>query len=125
MGAKPDLEIIALLAREMRHNWGSITPEAAFAEIRSTVRGYNVPFVVIETGGAAAATPSMDGTNFQSQPELIRPANNTLYTSGTLGRFSKMLNSLMEAPGELYHDPRKKPVVKEGSVQLETTRTEK
>ncbi|MBV9083710.1 MAG: hypothetical protein JOZ62_13605, partial [Acidobacteriaceae bacterium] len=48
---------------------------------------------------------------------------NTLFTSGTLGRFSKMLNGVIEAPGELYHDPLKHPVVPEetGSVQLEMT----
>ena len=29
-------------------------------------------------------------------PELIVPANNNLFTSGTLGRYSKALNSVME-----------------------------
>jgi hypothetical protein len=67
----------------------------------------------------------MDGANLESRPELIRPAGNTLYTSGTLGRFSKMLNSLLEAPGALYEDPRKKPIIDEGSVQLQIARTEK
>jgi hypothetical protein len=36
-----------------------------------------------------------------------------------------MLNSVIEAPGDLYRDPRKEPIVREGSVQVETARTEK
>ena len=32
----------------------------------------------------------------------VRSAGDTLFTSGTLGRYSKMLNAVTEAPGELY-----------------------
>jgi hypothetical protein len=39
-----------------------------------------------------------------------------------LGRFSKMLNSVIESPGALYRDPHKEPIVREGSVQLETVK---
>jgi NADH-quinone oxidoreductase subunit G len=35
-------------------------------------------------------------------PELIRSAGDTLFTSGTMGRYSKMLNAVKEGPGELY-----------------------
>jgi NADH-quinone oxidoreductase subunit G len=35
-------------------------------------------------------------------PDSIRGARNTLFTSGTLGRYSKVLNSVAEAPGGLY-----------------------
>ena len=125
MGAKPDLEIIALLAREMRDDFGSASPEAVFQEIRKSVRGYDVPFAVIESGGAAHTAPLNGRVSFASEPDLIRPARNTLFTSGTLGRFSKMLNSVIESPGALYRDPRKEPFVREGSVQVETVRTPK
>ncbi len=124
MGAKPDLEIFALLAKEMREDLGATTPQAVFQEIRGAVRGYDVPFAVIETGGAARTAPVNGRVGFESQPELIRPAKNTLYTSGTLGRYSNMLASLMESPGELYSDPRKRTGVREGSVQVETERPE-
>jgi NADH-quinone oxidoreductase subunit G len=120
MGTKPDLEIIGLLAKEMRAEWGSLTPEAVFQEIRRLIRGYNVPLAVIETGGAAPSVPASGPLVFQQKPELVRPTHNTLFTSGTLGRFSNMLSTLAEAPGALYHDPGKKPAVREGSVQLET-----
>jgi NADH-quinone oxidoreductase subunit G len=120
MGTKSDLEIIVLLAKEMGEDLGSRSPEAVFQEIRKSVRGYDVPFGVIETGGAAHTAPLNGDVVFESRPELIRSAGNTLFTSGTLGRFSKMLNSVIEAPGELYRAPRKEPEIREGSVQVET-----
>jgi NADH-quinone oxidoreductase subunit G len=125
MGAKSDLEIIGLLAKEMREDLGSAKPEAVFQEIRRSVPGYDVPLPVIETGGAAATRPVNGRSGFCARPELIRSARNTLFTSGTLGRFSKMLNSVIESPGELYRDPHKKPITREGSVQLETVKSGK
>ena len=119
MGAKSDLEIIALLAKEMRADWGALKQENVFAEIRQSVHGYSLPFGIIETGGAAATMPVNGRVNFQSRPELIRSAGNTLYTSGTLGRYSNMLNSVIESPGALYHDSHIEPVTKPGSVQTE------
>ncbi len=122
MGTKSDFEIIALLAKEMREDLGATTAEAVFREIRKSVRGYEVPIGVIESGGAARTAPLSDSMGFAAQPELIHSARNTLFTSGTLGRFSKMLNAVIESPGELYRDPHKEPIVHEGSVQVETVR---
>jgi NADH-quinone oxidoreductase subunit G len=119
MGTKPDLEIIALLAKEMRADLGAITHQAVFEQIRKTVPGYNISYPVIETGGAAPTTPVNGRVQFRAQPELIRPAGNTLFTSGTLGRYSEMLQRVIESPGALYRDPRKMPVMEEGSVQME------
>ncbi len=122
MGTKSDLEIIALLAKEMRHDLGPAKPEAVFQEIRRSVPGYDIPLAVIETGGAVPTGPFQPHEQLNSHPEVVRSARNTLFTSGTLGRFSAMLNSVIEAPGELYSDPHKKPVVHQGSVQLETVK---
>jgi NADH-quinone oxidoreductase subunit G len=110
MGAKPDLEIIGLLAKEMRTEWSVQKPEQVFQEIQRLVRGYSLPLAILETGGAAATTPPNGNINFKQQPELVRPARNTLFTSGTMGRFSNTLNAVMESPGELYHDPSNQPV---------------
>ncbi|MBV9759439.1 MAG: NADH-quinone oxidoreductase subunit NuoG [Acidobacteriaceae bacterium] len=119
MGAKTDLEIVSLLAREMNEDSGARTPEQVFEIIRRTVPGYNVPVSVIETGGAAATAPVNGRVIHEPAPELIRSAGNTLFTSGTLGRYSNMLNRVMESPGALYHDPRKAPIMEQGSVQME------
>src|SRR4051794_7731987 len=78
MGAKPDLEIIGLIAKEMRESVGSAAPEAVFEQIRQTVRGYNVPLAVVETGGAAHTVPLNGQVQFQSTPDLVRSARNTL-----------------------------------------------
>jgi len=81
MGAKPDLDIFGLLARELRLNLGPARPDAVFEEMRRN---------------------PVSPLNGPSRPELIRSADDTLFTSGTLGRYSKVLSSVMEAPGGLY-----------------------
>jgi NADH-quinone oxidoreductase subunit G len=107
MGAKSDLEIISLLAKEMRSDWVTPTPETVFQEIKRLVLGYDLPLSVIDSGGLATTTPATGELAYRAQPELVRSSGNTLFTSGTLGRYSNMLNSVMESPGALYHDPNK------------------
>jgi NADH-quinone oxidoreductase subunit G len=102
MGTKSDLEIFGLLAKEMGLNLGVARHDAIFEEIRKTVRGYNIPLPVIATGGAAQTSPVNGRVPVESRPELIQSARNTLFTSGSLGRYSKMLNSVLEHPAGLY-----------------------
>ncbi len=102
MGTKPDLEIFGLLAKAMGINLGPPKPEAVFEEIRATVRGYNVPLPVLAAGGASPADPVDGRIAADPRPEWIRSSRDTLFTSGTLGRYSKTLSSVSEAPGELY-----------------------
>ena len=109
MGTKSDLEILGLLAREMKLALGSATPKAVFDEIRQSVRGYNVPLPVIGAGGAAQAIPVNGRVAVPPRPELIRSSGDTLFTSGSLGRYSKILNSVWEAPGALYASGVKTP----------------
>jgi NADH-quinone oxidoreductase subunit G len=102
MGTKPDLDIFGILAREMKMDLGPARADHILNEIRQTVRGYSVPLPVIATGGAAHTSPVNGFVPVDSRPELIRSACDTLFTSGTLGRYSKMLTSVLEYPGELY-----------------------
>jgi NADH-quinone oxidoreductase subunit G len=106
MGTKPDLEILGLLSKEMGVNIGIWSPDKVFEEIRANVHGYNIPLPVIATGGAAQTAPVNGRVMALSRPELIHSAHDTLFTSGTLGRYSKKLNSVLEAPGALYAEPR-------------------
>jgi len=101
MGAKPDLEIMGLLAREMgvAAALGPWIPDTVFAEIRKNVRGYDVPLPVLEMGGAAQTAALNGRVPLDGRPELIRSAHENLFTSGTLGRYSKVLNSVMESHG--------------------------
>ena len=102
MGAKTDLEIMGLIAKEMGLNLGIWTPEKVFEEIRKVVRGYNVPLPVVASGGAAQTQPVNGRVTSTIDPALINSNNDTLFTSGSLSRYSKILNSVMEAPGGLY-----------------------
>jgi NADH-quinone oxidoreductase subunit G len=98
MGAKPDLEIIGLLAKEMgaAREMGPWLPDVVFEEIRNTVRGYSVAVATIATGGAAQTMPVNGRIAVESRADLVRSAHDNLFTSGTLGRYSKMLNSVLE-----------------------------
>ena len=98
MGAKPDLEIMGFIAREMgaAAALGPWTPDVVFEEIRKNVRGYQVPLPVVATGGAAQTTPVNGRIPVESRPDLVRSDHNGLFASGTLGRYSKVLNSVIE-----------------------------
>jgi NADH-quinone oxidoreductase subunit G len=100
MGTKTDLEIFGMIAREMGLQLGIWLPDKVFEEIRQTVHGYNVPLSIVTTGGAAVTMP-LNG-RVASLPGVIQSAGDTLFTSGSLSRYSKILNSVMEAPGGLY-----------------------
>ena len=102
MGTKSDLEIIGLIAKELGKNVGIWTPEKVFDEIRASVNGYNVPLSILVSGGVAHTTPVNGRVNVTVKPEAIQSANNTLFTSGSLSRYSKLLGSLLESPGALY-----------------------
>ncbi len=100
MGTKTDLEIFGLLAKEMGLNLGIWLPDKVFEEIRKTVHGYNVPLPIVATGGAAPTMP-LNG-RVAALPGSIASANDTLFTSGSLSKYSNVLNAVMESPGKLY-----------------------
>jgi NADH-quinone oxidoreductase subunit G len=100
MGTKTDLEIMGLIAKEMGLNLGIWLPDKQLEEIRTNVHGYNVPLPILTAGGALATMP-LNG-RVAALPGAIESAGDTLFTSGTLGRYSKVLNSVLESPGELY-----------------------
>ncbi|MBM3776230.1 MAG: 4Fe-4S dicluster domain-containing protein, partial [Acidobacteria bacterium] len=98
MGAKPDLEIFGLIGRELglAPMLGPWIPDKVFEEIRRTVPGYDVSLAPMAAGGAAQTSPVNGRIPVEIRPELIRPAGDNLFTSGTLGRYSKILNSVFE-----------------------------
>jgi NADH-quinone oxidoreductase subunit G len=99
MGAKPDLEIMGFIAREMgaAAALGPWSPEVVFEQIRKNVRGYDVPLPVIAAGGAAQTMPLNGRIPVESRPDLVHSDHNGLFASGTLGRYSKILNSVIES----------------------------
>ncbi len=88
MGAKTDLEIFGLLARQLRLDLGPAEPGPVAEEIRRAA--------------GAAASSGNGRLGAATRPDLIRSAGDTLFTSGSLGRYSKVLGAVREAPGGLY-----------------------
>ena len=84
----------------MKLDLGIWLPDKVFEEIRKTVHGYDVPLPVLDTGGAAPTVP-LNG-RVPALPGAIQSAGDTLFTSGSLSRYSKILNAVMESPGGLY-----------------------
>jgi len=97
IGAKTDLEIIGLIAKEMdfAKHMGPWLPETVYNEIRRTAKGYDIPLALV-TVGAQQTAPVNGRVGVESRPDLIWSAHDNLFTSGTLGRYSKILNSVIE-----------------------------
>jgi NADH-quinone oxidoreductase subunit G len=99
MGTKADLEIMGLIAKEMKLDLGIWLPDKVFEEIRKNVHGYDVSKAVLDLG--AAATAPLNG-RVATPPGAIKSSGDTLFTSGSLTKYSKILNEVMESPGALY-----------------------
>ena len=105
MGARSDFDLLRILSHQLEKlGLGKAfhfkTPAAVFEEMRKTVPGYNVHPAGLLTGGAEPV--KLEFTRNGHAPydvpvELIRSANDNLFTSGTLGRFCTMMQSLPEA----------------------------
>ena len=105
MGPRSDFDLLRILSHQLEKlGLGKAfhykTPAAVFEEIRKAVSGYNVQPAGLLTGGAEPAR--MEFTRNGHAPYdvpagLIRSAKDTLFTSGTLGRFCAMMESLPEA----------------------------
>ena len=99
MGAKPDLDIMGFIAREMgmAAALGPWTPDAVFEEIRKNIHGYEISLPAIELGGAAQTMAVNGRIPVDNRPDLVHSRHNGLFTSGTLGRYSKVLKSVVES----------------------------
>jgi len=105
VGVKSDLEIIGLIAKEMglAQVVGPWHPETVYNEIRKTVKGYNIPLAMLSVQ-AQQSTPVNGRVPVEARPDLIHSSHNGLFESGTLGRYSKVLNSVMEARMNRYKE---------------------
>jgi NADH-quinone oxidoreductase subunit G len=97
LGAKPDLEIIGLIGKEMglAPLLGPWLPDTIYSEIRRKVGSYDIPLALI-TVGAQQTMPVNGRVPVESRGDLVWSAHDNLFTSGTLGRYSKILNSVLE-----------------------------
>jgi len=85
-----------------------LDPMAILDEIQRLVPGYDVSRTNLLAGNSEHTSLDKGGAGANQKPELISPANDTLFTSGTLGRYSRALNSVLESrevkPAEVAAD---------------------
>jgi NADH-quinone oxidoreductase subunit G len=108
MGTRTDFDILRIVSHQLaRAGMGKAihlrTPESALDEIRSSVRGYGVSLPGLLSGGAERTAPVVPANGHKLSDvsaESIFSARDTLFTSGTLGRYCTMINSVPEAKSE-------------------------
>jgi NADH-quinone oxidoreductase subunit G len=71
-------------------------PMAILDELQRVVSGYDVSRVNLLAGSDQHLEIAESGASLIQPTELIVPAHDDLFSSGTLGRYSKTLNSVYE-----------------------------
>jgi NADH-quinone oxidoreductase subunit G len=105
MGPRSDFDLLRILSHQLeKQGLGKAfhykTPAAVFEEIRKAAPAYNVPLAGLLTGGAETTRAQFARNGhapYDVPAGLIRSANDTLFTSGTLTRWCTMMESLPEA----------------------------
>jgi NADH-quinone oxidoreductase subunit G len=101
-GTRSDLEILLTLARQFGQAWPYRTSEDVLREIITQVSGYALPLPSLLIGGAVTTRP--EGLPPEhDEAGLIFSSRDSLFTSGTLSRFSWALNSVEEAKKPYGH----------------------
>ncbi|PYV91845.1 MAG: NADH dehydrogenase (quinone) subunit G [Acidobacteria bacterium] len=89
-----DRHAVWLEAHGLEPKMSPFDPMAIFDEIQRLVPGYEVARLNLMAGNDQHT--EFSGLGALQDPGLIVPANDGLFTSGTLGRYSKVLNSVSE-----------------------------
>ncbi len=105
MGPRSDFDLLRILSHQLEKlGLGKAfhynTPAAVFEEIRKAVSGYDVQPAGLLLGGAQPSRVAFARNGhapYDVPVGLIHSAKDTLFTSGTLGRFCAMMESLPEA----------------------------
>jgi NADH-quinone oxidoreductase subunit G len=93
-----DRHAVWLAAQSLEPKLSPFDPFAILDEMQRLVPGYQVSRFELLAGNDVHVQSSL--VQIQSAPEnhaLILPAEDTLFTSGTLGRYSATLHSVMES----------------------------
>jgi NADH-quinone oxidoreductase subunit G len=96
-----DRHAVWLTANNLEPRLSPFDPYAILDEIQRVVPGYDLLRLQLLSGndqhllpGATAVTDNAGLIQISNRRDLVLPANDTLFTSGTLGRYSAMLNDL-------------------------------
>jgi NADH-quinone oxidoreductase subunit G len=91
-----DQHSVWLEANGLEPKMSPFDPMATLDEIQRLVPGYDVSRLELMAGNDQHTSISAMGPGTQQAPEQIVPAHNNLFSSGTLGRYSRALNSVIE-----------------------------
>ncbi len=91
-----DRHAVWLEAHNLEPKMTPFDPIVILDEIQRVVAGYDVSRINLLAGNDQHIEIAESGPSAQHKPELIVPANDDLFSSGTLGRYSHTLNSVME-----------------------------
>jgi NADH-quinone oxidoreductase subunit G len=91
-----DRHAVWLEANGLEPKMNPFDPMAILDEIQRLVPGYDVSRMNILAGNDEHTRLSGSGPGALHDPELIVPAHDGLFSSGTLGRYSRTLNSVIE-----------------------------
>ncbi len=95
-GTRSDLEILLALARMMGHAWNYKTADDVLREIVAKVPGYAIALPNLLVGRAVQTQPVGTPPALEST-DLVFSSQDSLFTSGTVSRYSWALNSVDEA----------------------------
>ncbi len=91
-----DRHSVWLQANNLEPKMSPFDPMAILDEIQRLVPGYQVSRINLLAGNDQHTALSGSGPGAPQAAQLITPANDALFTSGTLGRYSRTLNSVIE-----------------------------
>jgi NADH-quinone oxidoreductase subunit G len=91
-----DRHAVWLEAHGLEPKMSPFDPTAILDEIQRLVPGYDVSRMNLLAGNDQHTTLSGAGPGTLHDSNLIAPANDDLFSSGTLGRYSRTLNSVIE-----------------------------
>ncbi len=92
-----DRHAVWLAARNLEPKLSPFDPEALLDEIQRLVPGYSFSRLNLFAGGDVhTLAPEHSSVSQAASAESIVPANDSLFTSGTLGRYSNVLSSVIE-----------------------------
>jgi NADH-quinone oxidoreductase subunit G len=103
-----DRHAVWLEAHGLEPKLSPFDPTAILDEIQRLVPGYDVSRMNLLAGNSQHTSLAKAGPGVAHRPEAISPANDNLFSSGTLGRYSRTLKSVVEShevkPAEVAAD---------------------
>jgi NADH-quinone oxidoreductase subunit G len=98
-----DRHAVWLTANNLEPRLSPFDPDAILDEIQRVVPGYNLLRLQLLSGNDQHLSPAAEAVRdsaglvqITNRRDLVLPANDTLFTSGTLGRYSAMLNDVKQ-----------------------------